>query len=356
VADAAASIRDALDHPTSVPSKELPPNTELRRAPLLDAQVEIAIASGDLARAAWAVDELEKIAADFQSKAFIAGAAAARAHLWLARNDPATAREHFEVAVRLWNEVGAPYEAALARMGLGRAYSLVANNHGALREFRAARSGFDRIGAVTHAERAALACGDAPPEGRADAESPPEPRLNVFRREGDYWSIAFGAHTTRVRDARGMRYLARLLADPGREFSVIDLVSFERGQTVDVGDSGPLLDGRAKDAYQRRLAEIDEDIEEARALGDLEREKQADGERDLLVRELSRAFGLGGRARRADSSSERARASVTRAVRAAMLRIGEHDPRVGEHLARTIRTGTRCVYLPDPRTPVAWQL
>jgi tetratricopeptide (TPR) repeat protein len=354
--DAAASIRDALDHPSTVPSKELPPNTELRRAPLLDAQVEIAIAVGDLGRAEWAVDELEKIAVDFQSKAFIAGAAAARANLWLAKNNPANARQHFEVAVRLWNEVGAPHEVALARMGLGRAYSLVANKHGALREFRAARSGFDRIGAVMHAERAALACGDASPERRADAESRPEPRLNVFRREGDYWSITFGEHTTRVRDVKGMRYLARLLADPGREFSVLDLVNFERGQTVDIGDSGPLLDGRAKDAYQRRLAEIDEDIEEARALGDFEREKQADGERDVLMRELSRAFGLGGRARRADSSSERARASVTRAVRSAMVRIGEHEPHVGEHLARTIRTGTHCVYLPDPRVPVAWQL
>ncbi len=34
-----------------VPSKELPPNTELQRAPLLEAQVEIEIAAGDIARA-----------------------------------------------------------------------------------------------------------------------------------------------------------------------------------------------------------------------------------------------------------------------------------------------------------------
>jgi hypothetical protein len=45
---AAASIRDALDRPVPVPSKEWPPNTQLRRAPLLEAQVEIAIAAGDL--------------------------------------------------------------------------------------------------------------------------------------------------------------------------------------------------------------------------------------------------------------------------------------------------------------------
>ena len=47
---AAESIRDALEHPLSVPSKELPPHTELRRAPLFEAQVEIAVAAGDAGR------------------------------------------------------------------------------------------------------------------------------------------------------------------------------------------------------------------------------------------------------------------------------------------------------------------
>ena len=355
VALAAASIRDALDHPGTVPSKELPPNTELRRAPLLDAQVEIAIAAGDLARARWAVNELETVATTFQSKAFSASAAAARGSLRLAEGNAADARCEFEVALHLWTEVGAPHETALARMGLGRAYQLEANAHSALREFRAAQSVFERIGALKDAERTALACGNVAPVERVDAESCLHPRLNVFLREGEYRSITFNAHTTRVRDVKGVRYLARLLADPGREFHVLDLVSFERGGTANVGDSGPLLDARARDSYQRRLAEIEEDIDEARALGDVEREKQDDAERDCLVRELSRAFGLGGRNRRAGSSSERARASVTRVVRSAMLRIGEHDPRLGEHLDRTIRTGTLCVYLPDPRVPVAWK-
>ena len=48
VARAAASIHEALDRPSTIPSKEWPPNTALRRAPLLEAQVEIEIAAGDL--------------------------------------------------------------------------------------------------------------------------------------------------------------------------------------------------------------------------------------------------------------------------------------------------------------------
>ena len=115
-----------------------------------------------------------------------------------------------------------------------------------------------------------------------------------------------------------------------------------------LGDAGELLDARAKTAYRQRLVEIEDDIAQARALGDSGRESQADTERDFLVRELSRAVGLGGRDRRAASASERARVSVTRAIRHAMIRIGEHHPALSEHLNLTIRTGTYCGYLPDP--------
>ena len=116
-----------------------------------------------------------------------------------------------------------------------------------------------------------------------------------------------------------------------------------------------MLDARAKDAYRRRLAEIEDDIEQARALEDTEREMQADAERDFLVRELSRAVGLHGRDRRAASTSERARVSVTRAIRQAIVRVGEHHPELGEHLDRTIRTGTYCAYVPEPGAPAVWR-
>jgi hypothetical protein len=178
----------------------------------------------------------------------------------------------------------------------------------------------------------------------------------------------YEGRTVRVRDLKGMRYLARLLASPGREIHVLDLVAAETGTVAKVesgraaelshttiGDAGEMLDEQAKNAYRRRLAEIEDDIEQARALGDPERAAQADAERDFLVRELARAVGLGGRDRRAASASERARVGVTRAVRQAMARIGEHDPQLGEHLNRAIRTGTSCAYLPDPRAGATWR-
>ena len=108
VALAAASIRDALDHPTTVPSKELPPNTDLRRAPLLAARVEIDVADGNLVSARDAADELAAVAVLFQSKALAASAAMAAGRVWLAAGDLAEARQAFETAVQLWGPVGLP--------------------------------------------------------------------------------------------------------------------------------------------------------------------------------------------------------------------------------------------------------
>ena len=363
VAAAAVSIRDALERPLRVPSKERPPNSDLQRAPLLEAQVAIAIASGDIDRARLAADELELVATRFESKALVAGAAHARGRVRLADGDAAGAERSLSDAVRLWNEVGAPYEAAHARLGLADAHTASGSEHRADLERHAARTILEAIEAAPSVSREA---------DRADRDALDEQtvaRVNVFRREGDYWTVIFDESTVRVRDVKGMHYLARLLADPEREYHVLDLVAAETGSMTDLdrghaaglprpalGDAGEMLDPQAKDAYRRRLAEIDDDIEQAQATGDRERSAQADTERDFLLRELSRAVGLSGRDRRAASASERARAGVTRAVRQAIARITEHHHQLGEHLSRTIRTGTYCSYMPDPRAAANWHI
>ena len=359
---AAALIRGALDHPSNVPSKELPPNSALRRAPLLEAQVEIEIAAGNIDRARLAAGELTRIAAVFESKALAAGALFAQGQVRLAAGETAGARRDFEAAVHQWGEIGAPYETARGRMGLALAHRAEGNEAPAVLEFRAAHAAFERIGAASQAASAADALGGIP---RNELTGSPAPVVsgmhndagNTFRREGEYWSVVFDGHTVRLRDMKGVRYLARLLAEPGREFHVVDLVTLEPGASFrDGGDAGELLDARGKETYRRRLTEIDDDLEEARAAGDTSRIAQATAERDFLARELSRAVGLGGRDRRAGSAAERARASVTRAVRHAMARIRACHPALGVHLERAIRTGTYCAYLPDPRIPVEWKV
>src|SRR5215213_3211963 len=184
VASAATAIREALQHPSRVPSKELPPDSDLQRAPLFDAQVEIEIAGGDLARAQVAADELERVAARFQSKALVAGATLAVGRVRLAEGNAAEADRCCSEAARIWHEVGAPYEAAVARMVLAEAVRAGGSEDRAVLELQAARTILDRI---------EVAVG-------ATAET------NVFRREGDYWSVVFAGRTVRVRDLKGMRY------------------------------------------------------------------------------------------------------------------------------------------------------
>jgi tetratricopeptide (TPR) repeat protein len=361
-AAAAALIADALDHPFDVPSKERPPFGSLRRAPLLDAQVEIAVAAGDADTARKAAEELREIAEEFPSPALRAAAALAQARAALADGDPRRAVGECERAVVGWTEIGAPFEAAVARMVLGRAQQCLENDEAAVMEWRAAEAAFCQFGARRWAERAAQA---AETSSGACPTGPPPSRESSFRCEGDTRTICFEGVTVLVRDLKGLRYLARLLAEPGREFHVLDLVAVERGSLPTAptagdpdlgGDAGVLIDATAREAYRRRLSEVEDDIEEATRMNDAGRQALARKDREYLVAELSRAVGLGGRQRRAGATAERARTSVTRSLRYALARIAEHHPSLGEHLSQAVRTGTYCVYAPDPRLPISWKV
>jgi hypothetical protein len=194
----------------------------------------------------------------------------------------------------------------------------------------------------------------------------------TFKREGEYWLAALDGRSVRVRDSKGMGYLARLLAVPGQELHALDLAgapgtprrsggrtNLTNGDGLDAdpfGTVGPLLDPEAKAAYRSRLAELESELAEAEEWNDPERAARLRDEKGSLVAELSHAVGLGGRDRQSGSAAERARLSVTRAVRSAMQRIGEQHPELGAHLSATVRTGTFCSYTPDPRTTVAWDL
>ncbi len=193
----------------------------------------------------------------------------------------------------------------------------------------------------------------APPEG------------SVFRREGAYWTIAFRGETFRLKSSIGMRYLAELLRRPGERVHLKELLdavgtradsSSLSGRSSLLGDAGEVLDARARAAYRERLRELEEELTEAEAAADQDRASQLEDEKDHLVRELAGALGLGGRTRRAASGIERARVSVTKAIRAAIAKVGAASPSLGHHLATTIRTGTFCSYVPDPASPPSWRL
>jgi hypothetical protein len=173
----------------------------------------------------------------------------------------------------------------------------------------------------------------------------------VLRRDGTSWMVAYGGRAFTLPDMKGLGYLATLVASPGREFHAFDL-----GGGSDLGDAGEMLDAEAKARYKERLADLQEELEEAQRFNDLERAARAEHEIGFLTDELGRAIGLGGRTRRAGSAAERARLNVSRAISAALKRIGAQERALGEHLTATVRTGLFCSYNPDPRLPVRWEL
>jgi hypothetical protein len=190
----------------------------------------------------------------------------------------------------------------------------------------------------------------------------PAERGGSFRRDGEVWTLVFDGRTTRLPHMLGLAYLARLLSEAGREVHAADLAAAghegRRGPGVlaPPGDAGELLDARARSEYAARLRDAREELEEAQRRNDRGRAERLGEEIERLAAELSRGFGLGGRPRRAGSTSERARLSVTRAIRYAIEKIGEHDPALAEHLRRAVRTGTFCGYAPSSRDPVSWAL
>jgi hypothetical protein len=116
----------------------------------------------------------------------------------------------------------------------------------------------------------------------------------VFRREGDYWTIAYDAAVVRLKDARGLRYLEPLLRQPGQSFHVTELI---------------------------RLATCPHGLRPAPGDGTAE-------------------------------AAERARKAVTNRIRQTVLRIAAVHQTLGLHLRNAVRTGTRCTYTPE--RPIRW--
>ena len=131
------------------------------RARLLPAQVEIAIAAGDVTRARAAVDELAPIVVGYPSPALEAGRQTALGRVLIAEGDGPGAAHELRAAIRGWREVGAPYEVARARAVLSRALRAVDDEDDADLELRAALDEFRRLGARVDIEAAESELRDA---------------------------------------------------------------------------------------------------------------------------------------------------------------------------------------------------
>jgi non-specific serine/threonine protein kinase len=179
----------------------------------------------------------------------------------------------------------------------------------------------------------------------ATRSAPPEAtRSFAMVLEGEYFAVEAASGTLRFKASRGMQYLARLVTRPGESTHVLELMG---SSDADRGDAGETLDPQAFKAYRARLEALRETLEDAEDRGDNEGAERARDEMESIASELGRATGKGGRARKGDSSVDRARTAVQRRIKDALDRIAEQDEELGAWLRRAVRTGNFCSFRPD---------
>ena len=301
-------IADAIAHPFDVPSKERPPFGDLRLAPLLDAQAEIAAAAGDVDTARRAADALAAIAERTPAvprprvprwprpgPALIdgdLGAAAIDGALGGRGAGPTSARRS-RPPRREW--CSATHTDASGNVD-GRAHG-VAGSRGRVRVLRCSvrRSGPSALlGRIATrplvgprsrrpAGRRSRADGDTVICVRRTSVADARPEGVALRR------ASARDHRARVPRARPGRGRARLAADPSPTDH--DGIADRRG----IGAGLPVIDDEARRPIAAAWLDVDEDIEDALACNDIGRAELAQRDRDYLIAELARAVGLGGR-------------------------------------------------------------
>jgi class 3 adenylate cyclase len=231
-----------------------------------------------------------------------------------------------------------------------------------------ATSAADR--AIEPQQSATLAASASP---TVTADTMHAPSAAVLHQEGDYWTLTYGGRIGRMRDTKGLHYLAHLLRHPGQEFHALDLVQGTGSRAQGTGSEKQkprtrndepearnqgleMLDATAKAAYKRRLAELRDELEEAEQFNDSGRGERAREEIEAITEQLAAAVGLGGRNRVAGGAAERARSTVTKRLKDAIDKIAVTTPDLADHLSGRVRTGTFCLYVPDAARPIEWEL
>jgi hypothetical protein len=175
----------------------------------------------------------------------------------------------------------------------------------------------------------------------ADAAGSSRQRQGRLHHEQDVWLLGYEGRSLHLPDAKGLHHLATLLASPGTPVASLALAGEPAGA---MGAAGSLRSAR------EGAAELQEELAEAQAFNDPERIASARAQIESLAAKLTATVEARG------AVEERARINVTRAIKATLKRIAEHEPELGHLLQRTIRTGNACRYDPDPGLPLDWDV
>ena len=166
---------------------------------------------------------------------------------------------------------------------------------------------------------------------------------NTFVKKEGLWHMCFDGRSVQIPEVKGFIDIARLLAVPDKEIHCTELM----GTLDSLSEPEPMLDEKARRAYETRLIDLQEEIQQAEEMNDLARTEKLNAEFDQLTEHLSKSLGIGKRARKLDAAGDRARAAVTLRIRSAIHKIEALHPSLAKHLSHAICTGTFCSYAPE---------
>ncbi|MEL7588521.1 MAG: hypothetical protein AAGU19_17555 [Prolixibacteraceae bacterium] len=169
-----------------------------------------------------------------------------------------------------------------------------------------------------------------------------EDRECYFLKNSAAWEFTFEGHTVQTPEMKGYYDLQKMLNQPRQLFHCAELMG---NVLEDTGEK--LIDENARKQYQKKITELQSEIEEAEEYSNFAQLEKLQEEYDRLIDHLSGSLNIRGRARKAGGAVEKARAAVTWRIRNAIARIEQHHPVLGAHLSNAVKTGTLCSYKPD---------
>jgi tetratricopeptide (TPR) repeat protein len=232
----------------------------------------------------------------------------------LALRLPEKVSDGFRAAIEIFHRYHAPWEEAASLLFWARAMFAASHHRKAVETSNRAFAILDRIATPRFCDRLQTEIFRfLSIDSRATSMTMGDLRgSNIFRKEGDYWTISFAGLVLRLRDTMGMHYISRLIANPGMKFSAQDLAASARKTKLKRGGQRKTQSSRSDD----------------RSHGD--------------------------RVDQNDVARERARQMVTKRIKDATAKIRQTHPDLARHFATRIRTGYTCTYVEDRDHSGAW--
>jgi len=200
------------------------------------------------------------------------------------------------------------------------------------------------------------------------ARTEPETEKNIFRNDGDKWTVAFNhSEPCYLKNIKGMSYIARLLDKPNESISALNLanpksdtklmiqgkVAENEMVSSDSGEPQEMIDEDALYSYQKRLTDIKSELADAEKKNDQAKQVQLNKEKEGILNQLKNTT-FKRKISKFSNDKEKARTAVTNAINRALNNIKKHNQPLYQHLDNSILCGSGFTYTPDKE--INWEL